>query len=239
MKSGLFWVFSFMFLLQAMALKAQQYSLQHFSVNEGLIQSDVNKIIQDNSRFIWIATNGGVSRFDGLKFKNYNTLIAETINDIVEGDQHEIYILTKKGIGMIRNDSVYSYYFDTNMQRSDCRNLVYNNGKLWMITNRGITFFDGKSFHITQPIICKDLNAVWFSIDSNKEFWIEDSNKSIWHTENNKLTKLNVDGKAQRNGSEMSVIRANDVYKIGSGEMLFLDHFDQPELNNLQQINNI
>ena len=239
MKSWLFWVFSFMFLLQAIALKAQQYSLQHFSVNEGLIQSDVNKIIQDEKRFIWIATNGGISRFDGLKFRNFNIPIGETINDIVEGDQHEIYFLTKQGIGIIRNDSVYSYYFGTNMLRSQCRNLVFNDGKLWMITNCGITFFDGKNFHVTQPIISSDLDAVWFSIDSNKAFWIEDSNKSIWHTENNKLTKLNIVGKALRNGSEMAVSRSNDVYKIGTGEMSFLDHFDQPELNNLQQINNI
>jgi ligand-binding sensor domain-containing protein len=104
--------------------------LQHFSVNEGLVQSDVNKIIQDNKKYVWIATNGGVSRFDGLKIKNYKIPISQITYDIVEGDHHEIYVLMNKGIGIIRNDSIYSYHFDADMQLKKCRNLVFNEGKL-------------------------------------------------------------------------------------------------------------
>lgn len=235
MKLGLLWVLSAILLLHAMSLEAQQFSLQHFSVNEGLIQSDVNKIIQDNKKFIWIATNGGVSRFDGLRFKNYKIPISQTAYDIVEGDQHEIFVLMNKGIGMLRNDSIYSFCFDADMQLSKCRNLVFTGGKLWMITNRGITNFDGKCFRVTQSIKSNDLNAVWFSIDNNKEIWIEDSNRNIWYTDNKKLKRFDVDGRALRNGQEIVVAQKGNIYKIVGRQLLFLDYFDQPELNYLHR----
>ena len=225
-------------LLYAISLKAQQYNFQHFSVNDGLIQSDVNQIIQDNKKYIWIATDGGLSRFDGLKFKNFNIPISQTIDDIVEGDQHEIYALTKKGIGIIRNDSVYSFYFDSDMWIDKCKNLVFNDGQLWMITNHGITSFDGKSFRVTLPLKNVELNAVWFSIDNNHVIWIEDSNRKLWYSENNILKRFETDGRSQGNGKELAILNKGNLYRITGKQLVFSDHFEHSELNYLQQIDN-
>lgn len=235
MKLGLLWVLPIICLLHAMPLKAQQYSLQHYSVNEGLVQSDVNKIIQDNKRYIWIATSGGVSRFDGLKIKNYKIPISQIAYDIVEGNQHEIYVLMNKGVGIIRNDSIFSYYFDTEMQLNKCRNLVFTGGKLWMITNSGITFFDGKSFHVTQSLKSDHVNAIWFSIDRNKVIWIEDSQRKIWYTDNNKLKRFEIDGIALRNEQEIAVSQKGNIFRIQDKKLHFLDYFGQSDLNYLQQ----
>ncbi|HEY3389710.1 MAG TPA: two-component regulator propeller domain-containing protein, partial [Prolixibacteraceae bacterium] len=210
--------------------------MQHFSVNEGLIQSDVNQIIQDNKKYIWIATNGGISRFDGLKFKNYNIPISQTVDDIVEGDHHEIYVLMKKGIGIIRNDSVYSFHFERDMHIDNCRNLVFRDGKVWMITNHGITFFDNKTFKVTQPLKPEDLDATWFSIDNNHVIWIEDSNQNIWFSQNSKPVRFDVDGIAQRNGQELDFKQRDNLYQILGKKIVYLDHFDELHLNYLQQI---
>lgn len=236
MKSEFRWILPLICLLYSIPLNAQQYSLQHFGVNEGLIQSDVNQIIQDNKKYIWIATNSGISRFDGLKFKNYYIPISETINDIVEGDQHEIYALMKKGIGMIRNDSVYSYNFDTDMELIKCSNFIFKDKMLWMITNKGLTIFDGKSFKVILPLKSQELNAIWFTVDNNRVIWIEDSNRNIWYSENNKLVRFNVIGRALKNGRELAITHSGNLYRIFGKEVAFLDHFDQQELNYLQRI---
>jgi ligand-binding sensor domain-containing protein len=236
MKLGHYWLTILFCLISSVALKAQQYSMQHFSVNEGLIQSEVNQIIQDKKKNIWIATNGGVSRFDGLKFKNYNIPISQVVNNLAEGKQHEIYASMEKGIGMIRNDSVYLYFFDQDMHLAKCRNMVFSQGKLWMITSRGVTIFDGKSFRVIHPFSSDQLNSVWFTIDNKGVIWIEDANRNIWHTENNKLVQFETEAKALKNGKELAAINEGNLYQISGENMAFLDHFDQKELNYLQRI---
>lgn len=51
--------------------KAQTYNFRSFSVKDGLLQSTVKSITQDKEGYIWFATDGGISRFDGLHFTNF------------------------------------------------------------------------------------------------------------------------------------------------------------------------
>jgi signal transduction histidine kinase/ligand-binding sensor domain-containing protein len=43
----------------------------HYSAEDGLINSTVYDIFRDNNGFMWFATDGGVSKFDGYEFINY------------------------------------------------------------------------------------------------------------------------------------------------------------------------
>jgi ligand-binding sensor domain-containing protein len=54
-------------------LNAQTYHFTNYGVKDGLAQSNVSGIIQDSAGFYWLATDGGVSRFDGRNFINYTT----------------------------------------------------------------------------------------------------------------------------------------------------------------------
>lgn len=44
----------------------------YFGVEDGLPHRQVHCILQDRQGFIWVATEGGVARFDGLRFKIFN-----------------------------------------------------------------------------------------------------------------------------------------------------------------------
>lgn len=44
----------------------------HLTVNEGLSHSDAMAVIQDKQGYIWIGTNKGMDRFDGIRIKNYS-----------------------------------------------------------------------------------------------------------------------------------------------------------------------
>jgi ligand-binding sensor domain-containing protein len=53
---------------------AQQYSLKNFSVAEGLPQSQVFGLYEDDGGYIWMGTKGGgIVRFDGKKFEPFLT----------------------------------------------------------------------------------------------------------------------------------------------------------------------
>lgn len=59
--------------LLPVVVNAQTYCFFNYGVKDGLAQSNVSGIIQDSSGFYWLATDGGVSRFDGKNFVNYTT----------------------------------------------------------------------------------------------------------------------------------------------------------------------
>jgi ligand-binding sensor domain-containing protein/serine phosphatase RsbU (regulator of sigma subunit) len=50
---------------------SQNYFFDNYSVAEGIAQSTVFDILQDNNDYVWLGTRAGVSRFDGKLFENY------------------------------------------------------------------------------------------------------------------------------------------------------------------------
>ena len=58
----------------AAAAQAQWVPTRHYGTQDGLAQSQVNALGQDAHGYIWAATQGGVSRFNGRRFTNFSTL---------------------------------------------------------------------------------------------------------------------------------------------------------------------
>jgi ligand-binding sensor domain-containing protein len=51
----------------------EKYSIQAWTTENGLPQNSVNSITQTKDGYLWLATFDGLVRFDGLKFKTFNT----------------------------------------------------------------------------------------------------------------------------------------------------------------------
>ncbi len=85
---------------------AQSTSMRfdHLTIEEGLSQSTINDILQDQKGFLWFATEDGLNKYDGYDFTVYKNIPGDTtsisdnsINDIIEDDQGNIWIATKDG----------------------------------------------------------------------------------------------------------------------------------------------
>lgn len=50
-----------------------QYDVSHWDADSGLPQNSVNRILQTSDGYIWMTTFGGIARFDGVRFKVFNT----------------------------------------------------------------------------------------------------------------------------------------------------------------------
>ena len=81
---------------------AQEYNFLNYNVDEGLAQSQVRDIIQDQRGFLWIGTKGaGISQFDGLRFRNsnrYDGLFTNEITDLLEDSKGNIWISHPGGV---------------------------------------------------------------------------------------------------------------------------------------------
>ena len=69
MRPLLFILFSFVLFNTSTSVFGQKKLL--FDYNEGLSNSLINEVYQDHFGFIWVATEDGLNRFDGIKFKHF------------------------------------------------------------------------------------------------------------------------------------------------------------------------
>ncbi|MBP6430176.1 MAG: histidine kinase [Ferruginibacter sp.] len=65
-------------------LKAQSSQTIFYTTKEGLPSNSVYRSIIDKKGFLWIATEIGLSRFDGKNFRNYSTVDGLTDNEITD-----------------------------------------------------------------------------------------------------------------------------------------------------------
>ncbi len=71
------WVFVWINVLFPLTASAQtsdnQLFIQKWTVDQGLPQNSIKEIVQSKSGFLYLATEAGLARFDGLNFKLYNS----------------------------------------------------------------------------------------------------------------------------------------------------------------------
>jgi len=48
-----------------------QIEFESFNIEDGLAQNTVYEILQDNRGYLWLGTQGGLDRFNGYEFVNY------------------------------------------------------------------------------------------------------------------------------------------------------------------------
>lgn len=61
-----------LFVLNSQTVR-DKYIFNHFTVENGLVSNLINDMNVDKNGFIWIATESGISRFDGKRFLNFNS----------------------------------------------------------------------------------------------------------------------------------------------------------------------
>ena len=105
------------FILFQTTLLAQIPGFTQFNINNGLPSNTVYDINQDEDGFLWIATDYGLSRFDGVNFKNFTISDGLPDNEILrlfKDTQNRIWLIGFNGkIGYLKN---HKFYNESNQQ---------------------------------------------------------------------------------------------------------------------------
>ncbi|MCH2235842.1 MAG: histidine kinase [Crocinitomicaceae bacterium] len=119
----------------------QQYNLINYSVDEGLPSSQVTSINQDQDGYLWIGTETGLSKFDGLEFVNFSVADGLTDNKIEEilVRGRDIWVGTRKGISHYENQEFKPYTFDEEIRVND---LLFLDEELLIAHDQGIIKFN-------------------------------------------------------------------------------------------------
>lgn len=86
--------------------RISQYMIDSWQIENGLPQNSGYSILQTSDGFIWIATQEGLSRFDGVSFKNFNRrntpqLHSNWIRCLYEDSHRNLWIGTNGGITIL------------------------------------------------------------------------------------------------------------------------------------------
>jgi len=139
----IYFIFVLLFYLQSIAGFSQQYTFRNYSVDEGLAQSQVYAMCEDNNGNIWFGTRGGgLSRFDGIDFTNYTVqegLVSNYIRCLLKDTSGNLWIGTDNGL--CRYDgNVFSTFSDKQgLGKIAINDLIQDkDGTIWIATEKGI-----------------------------------------------------------------------------------------------------
>jgi signal transduction histidine kinase/ligand-binding sensor domain-containing protein/DNA-binding response OmpR family regulator/HPt (histidine-containing phosphotransfer) domain-containing protein len=83
---------------------ARPLYFEHLSVRDGLSQSTVMSFLQDSQGYLWLATEGGLDRYDGYSIREYRrqrgddaSLASDYVWDIAEDPSHDLWLATAGG----------------------------------------------------------------------------------------------------------------------------------------------
>ena len=165
---------------------AQTYQFRNYTTEDGLAQSQVLDILQDRKGYLWLATYGGVSKYDGRTFTNY------TINDglgsnqvrAIHEDRNGVLWFGTYGGGIARllPDSLQQegkkfqvYNKDNGLSNNYIFDIAEDQqGNIWFATNGGgAAIYDGNKFDTLTTANGLPNNRVYAIIEDSKGIiWI-------------------------------------------------------------------
>lgn len=107
-------------LLALCAISASAQTARLYTSADGLANTHIHAITQDSRGFIWISTDNGLSKFDGIKFTNMrqssspNSIASNTVRTVMQDSRGTLWTGTAAGLQILNTE--YGTFTKTNLQ---------------------------------------------------------------------------------------------------------------------------
>ena len=174
---------------------AQSYTTQYIATvwqtEQGLPVNTVQAMVQDREGYLWLATNGGLARFDGLRFRvfgaeDFPSLQSSRFQSLYVSRSGELWIGTRNG-GLIRlHDGIVITYLESNgLPSRNIRSIREDaEGKLWINTISGIACCAGGKLQAYTTYRGKAVS----------EFFLQARDGSMWFRSGTDVVRFGADG---------------------------------------------
>lgn len=189
-----------------------QYVHTVWRTSDGLPQSSVMKILETKDGYLWVGTQAGIARFDGVRFTvfdhtNTPSLHDDWISDLAEDGQGTLWIATSHGGVTSYRDGQFTH-LDAVAARAALTLAVDVDGSVWMGGEGGVT-------HVRNGHVVKRYSiADGLSGDPVTKI-LEDGDGSLWIATHAGLDRL-VGGKI-RTYTAKDGLPGNDVVGLYHG----------------------
>ena len=168
--------------------RGQQF--HRISAADGLSQTHVMEIIQDDLGFIYFGTQYGLNRYDGYNFKLYvhepgnaQSAAGAYVNSLFKDKAGSIWVGWSRGLDRLDpRTGKFTHYFDKDRGPQSAVTIMHisqdRTGMLWLATGSGLRGFDPASNavlqyrHTDDPKSLPSDDVNWTGEDSKGRFWI-------------------------------------------------------------------
>jgi signal transduction histidine kinase/ligand-binding sensor domain-containing protein len=167
------------------------YQRQNWQTESGLPQNTVHAILQTHDGYLWLATEGGLVRFDGLKFTVYDSqntpaLRSNNIRALLEDNQQALWIGTADGLTVFRAGGTAVFTSEQGLPSNSIWSIEQDGaGHLSVLTARGLAKLSNGRFE----------NRETKDVESSSGATLKDSHGALWIA--NRGVKRMVNGKVE------------------------------------------
>jgi len=166
------------------------YNSVTYRTLDGLVQNVIKDVLQTRDGYIWVATQEGISRFDGASFTNLDTnntpgLATNNMQQVLQDGNGDVWFAGYGGISCLHHGVVENVRPPSSGSRSyypvQCQ--VDRSGVLWESVNATIARAEGRKL---VPVFDLSSHASGTTIDSwavalDGALWVVASDNSIYH----------------------------------------------------------
>ena len=165
----------FFFALSALFLRAQSYSFLSYSIAEGLPQSQVSCITEDEKGYLWVGTLGGLGKFNGSTFVNFSAKDGLLNNKItcLNYFSQKLWIGHEGGLSLLQHGKIKKWAFpdiDKNVKVSAI--VQFQKGYVVATNGSGLYFINEKNQIRNIELKSEDQNRVRGLLMFKKELFI-------------------------------------------------------------------
>ena len=161
------------------SLKISQYVLDQWQIPEGLPQNSAGSIARTPDGYLWIGTEEGLARFDGVRFvvfdRSNETAIPSNLILVLHVDRTgRLWIGTQDGLAVLKDGRFEPYNAVAGLAHVPILSILDDRkGRLWFGTKQGLVEVDQEQ-HSRVFGIADNLG------DANIRALLEDRNGMIW-----------------------------------------------------------
>jgi len=213
-----------MFCLDFSTCAQDAYRFQNYSINDGLSQSSVLCVVQDNNFGLWVGTQDGLNKFDGKRFEVFTSdqtkgIEGSQIRAALKLSDGNLWFGTGNGL---TNYNPYTEKFTTfNFSKEALsieKMVVDKQSTLWLTTAKSIWSFDLKTKRFTN-------RTAQFGLIQPKNIFVsrkgliyvisEDSQVLVYNPETKLKSKITFKRKSAGN------FNVNTIYQHLSSDLVF------------------
>ncbi len=120
---------------------AQLLDVRQYGIAEGMPQANGNHMVQDKDGYLWIATQSGITRFDGKRFKTYTQrdgLVSDLATRLLIDSKGHLWIGTRNGLSYFNGNRFNNFQPLTQGGFAVDALCEDQKGNLWVGTERGL-----------------------------------------------------------------------------------------------------
>jgi ligand-binding sensor domain-containing protein/two-component sensor histidine kinase len=159
------------------------YGHQVWRTDSGLPQNTVHAVLQTRDGYLWLGTDGGLVRFDGIDFVTFDAentpqFASDTVYDLMQDESGTLWISTAVGLLSYRAAAFQAY---TPARGLPSRTVWFSyqdrRHRVWAITSAGPAVFDGRRFApVADAASASPLTRQALAEDAQGTLWLGGSN---------------------------------------------------------------